>query len=193
MNFSCRPHDKSPCHGPKHSQAYLHLLAFVGIVLATVFVSLPLRAEAGGSRSSDEASLRAMPKILRQCRTAASCDPRALTVRVLAKRDEVGAEVRPLLPRLLLIAGIQAEIWDDTILEGPYEAENFIALDQVEGFFHNDQLVAYRITYSARAWRLGRGGVRVEEGRIVESAFVSVSLKGFFRDERAIAEFHPLR
>jgi hypothetical protein len=161
-------------------------------VLGALLVSWSLRADARepGVTSIGKfgADLDAIPELILQCRRQRSCDPK-LIVKILAKQDVGSEEKRSLLPRFLFIAGIQAEIWDDTILEGPYEAEKSLALDRIEGFFQNGQLIAYRITFSARAWHLGRGGVRKEEGRIVESAFVSLSLKGFIRDESAIAEF----
>jgi len=173
-------------------QISLGILSVFGWTALAVLVSLPARASVLGAGLSGEADIGTMPVAILQCRKQVTCDPK-LIVKVLAKRDVGSTEVRTLLPRFVLIAGIQAELWDDGILEGPYEAESNIVLDRVEAFLQNNQLLAYRVTYSARAWRLGRGGARVEDGRIAESAFVSISLKGFFRDESAVALFRPLK
>ncbi len=55
--------------------------------------------------------------------------------------------------KLEKIAFAQAQIWGDTILEGDYYAENEISLDEIEGIYRGrGELVAYRITYSAKSW-----------------------------------------
>jgi hypothetical protein len=98
-------------------------------------------------------------------------------------------EVLRELPRLTLIAQDQATIWGDTILEGSYEAAGATTLDRVEGILQNGRLVSYRITYSAKAWRLGDDGKKCCEGRIEEASYVSKSLRSWLRDELSMATF----
>jgi hypothetical protein len=96
------------------------------------------------------------------------------------------------------IASEQAGIWGDTILEGDYLADGKTRLDRIEGLFHGDQLLAYRIRYSERAWYTGdcnpgvdRSRASCQEGRIAEASFVWPSLREWTVDDRAWAEFLP--
>lgn len=100
--------------------------------------------------------------------------------------------------KLHKIAQSQAQIWADTILEGDYEADGQTVLDRVEEIQFKGRLVAYRITYSERAWYIGSCDYDYEdksklascaEGRISEASFVSSSLTSWTRDSNAYAEF----
>lgn len=100
---------------------------------------------------------------------------------------------------LLKVGQKQAHIWSDTILEGDYRAEKQVRLDRVEALFAvgNPHLVAYRITYSTRAWYTAdcvphQGLQSCEEGWIQESSFVSATIASWLRDDGAYAEFYGL-
>lgn len=124
------------------------------------------------------------------CHSGATCATRGLVLRVLF--DAMNPEFAMLaeFARLNAIADLQANYWADTILEGDFDADSEIRLDRIEGIFQADELLAYRISYSARAWRLGNRGQHGQEGRISESTFVSKALKSWFRDADHLAEFH---
>lgn len=103
-----------------------------------------------------------------------------------------------LIQALETVAKEQSYIWADTILEGEYEAEGDTRLEKVEGVFADGHLVAYRITYSEKAWYTGLCDYDFEdkstlrdcaEGRIAESTFVSLDLTSWMRDENAFADF----
>lgn len=102
------------------------------------------------------------------------------------------------IERLQEIAEDQANIWADTILEGDYFADGETRLDEVVAFLRGGEVVAYRVTYSERAWDTSEcafdGGdletlFGCKQGRITESSFVSASFESYTRDMRALAEF----
>ncbi|RZA13787.1 MAG: hypothetical protein EOP10_29200 [Proteobacteria bacterium] len=97
------------------------------------------------------------------------------------------------------VAKEQAKIWADTILEGDYSAAGDTRLDQVEAVFEQasgaEQLIAYRIIYSEKAWYTAdcdprRGKDLCEEGRIEEASFVSPTTESWMRDDSAYADFN---
>jgi hypothetical protein len=97
------------------------------------------------------------------------------------------------------VAKQQAKIWADTILEGDYSAAGDTRLDKVEAVFDRstgaEQLIAYRIVYSEKAWYTAdcdprRGKELCEEGRIEEASFVSPSAESWLRDNSAYADFN---
>lgn len=128
----------------------------------------------------------------RFCRDIQSCVANGYLFQDLLNRRSEQSDIEILLPRLNAIANIMTDIWADTILEGNYDIDGLPYLERIEGVYQQGQLAGYRITYSARAWRLGPNGERAEEGRITESAFVTLSLAQFFRDEGAVAAFSQL-
>jgi hypothetical protein len=85
---------------------------------------------------------------------------------------------------LIQSMGSVADIWPDTILEGGYETDFQLRIDQVELVQINRQPIGFRFTFSAAARDEGR---RI--GRIVESAFLSQDLTTSFRDEMDLAHF----
>lgn len=96
------------------------------------------------------------------------------------------------------IAGKQAQIWGDTILEGDYAADGNTRLDQVVNLYKSYELIGYLITYSERAWDTSvcqYDGIHdstllgCAPGRIVESSYVSLDFKDFFYDEKTAAVF----
>lgn len=100
------------------------------------------------------------------------------------------------------VAKQQAKIWADTILEGDYSAAGDTRVDRVEAVFDQtsgqEQLVAYRIVYSEKAWYTAdcdprRGKELCEEGRIEEASFVSPSVESWMRDDSAYADFNSGR
>lgn len=95
----------------------------------------------------------------------------------------------PLLEQLRQ-AGVQIaeNIWDDTILEGPYEiTSEKVHLEKVEVVLFRGYKIGYRITYSNRATDVDND----IKGRIIESGFVSDDFSQIFRDEKAFARFEP--
>lgn len=99
--------------------------------------------------------------------------------------------------RLLRIADEQAQSWGDTILEGDYYADGNVRLDSVVAIYRDNQVMAYRISYSERAWNTADcsfDGSEVSlnechEGRISEGSYVSPSGIVFVNDENRYAEF----
>ncbi len=133
-----------------------------------------------------------------QCLTL-SCQKAQLNLKVLST-DEMKALASEVRSRLQQTAESMANIWADTILEGDYFADEPVALDRVEEFKSaNDKIIIYRITYSSRAWDTGtceadpsedrQSLESCDEGRIVESAFVSSDFKSSERDEENFAHF----
>ncbi|MGZ3691827.1 MAG: hypothetical protein ACXVAX_10005 [Pseudobdellovibrio sp.] len=96
------------------------------------------------------------------------------------------------------IAFDQAQIWADTILEGDYVADGKTRIDRIYKLYKNNQLLAYMLTYSEKAWDTSNcryDGFHVTslqgctEGRIVETSFVSTDFKEFFYNEKTYAKF----
>ena len=102
------------------------------------------------------------------------------------------------LAKLEAVARDQANIWADTILEGPYEADGATRIDRVEVLSLDQKPIAYRITYSERGWFVGDCEYdysnrdllkKCQTGRVVESSFVSPDFSTWMRDDLAYAEF----
>lgn len=139
--------------------------------------------------------------------TPSSCD----TVQALCKAKDLKFQevfdvsegkvtdgAQPVLAPLENLAKRIAHVWGDTILEGDYHSDGATRLDRVEAFYSQDQVVAYRITYSERAWYTGDCGITeqgeydlktCQEGRIVESSYVVPDLSDWTNDDMAYAEF----
>lgn len=103
------------------------------------------------------------------------------------------------LTKLRKIASKQAYIWMDTILEGEFHADGHTELDEVIAIFYSNEIHAYKITYSERAWFIGECEFdgqtpatlqNCAEGRIRESSYVSPDLKTFIRNDDDIADFY---
>jgi hypothetical protein len=105
---------------------------------------------------------------------------------------------RRLLTGLSSAMDEQVNIWGDTILEGDFISEGSTRLDRVQAVEDpaSHALVAYRITYSEKAWAMeaceyadtGRlDGCK--PGRISEASFVSPDLKSWITDDRFMADF----
>jgi hypothetical protein len=123
------------------------------------------------------------------CQTGVECRPEGYDFSLLYAANQPGSQIAPLLPHFQLIAKDQANIWGDTILEGEMDTDGQTLLEKVEGVYSDNQLIAYRITYSEKAWTLGDNGQPVDGGRISESTFVSVAMTSWFRDNWALAAF----
>lgn len=102
------------------------------------------------------------------------------------------------LARLHEVAKEQSNIWADTILEGDYFADGNTELDSVVVYTRGSEVLAYRITYSERAWDTSSCSfdgeeletlVGCQQGRIRETSFVSGGLTSYTRDLNALAEF----
>lgn len=99
---------------------------------------------------------------------------------------------------LYQIAEEQTSIWYDTILEGDYQVEGEVRLDNISVILKNGNLAAYHITYSQKAWETSEcefDGNQLETlkkctpGRIFESSYVTPNMNYFEVDENRIAEF----
>ncbi len=91
-----------------------------------------------------------------------------------------------------------ASIWADTILEGDFYAEDFVRIDGLEYVYNQNDLIAYRITYSSKAWDLSNCQFDPEDmetlsdcevGRISEAGFLALDQKLVERDPSARATF----
>jgi hypothetical protein len=91
-----------------------------------------------------------------------------------------------------------SSIWGDTILEGDYYAEEKIQVDLVEKLYISNAHMGYRITYSAKAWDTSTCQFDInqleslascDEGRIIESGFLSLDFTELSRDPQAFAKF----
>lgn len=114
--------------------------------------------------------------------------------RVEKQRNFMPTELRS----LIAIATQQAQIWGDTILEGDYYAAGNTKLEFVDRIYKDNQLIAYRITYSETAWDTSncrfnsytKAGLETcKKGRILESGYVSPDFKNAFTDLNHLAEF----
>ncbi len=96
-----------------------------------------------------------------------------------------------------MIAHKQAQVWGDTILEGDFVAEGKTRLDKVYKLYKNNEIRAYQIVYSEKAWNVsdcsydGNAATLLGcvTGRIVESSYVSLDFKEYFYDENTAAVF----
>jgi hypothetical protein len=122
-------------------------------------------------------------------------------------RSEIpdGIQTTTIMPREALaftrISDNQSQIWGDTILESDYEADGVTLLEQVQTISKNGKIVAYRITYSQRAWQTTTckdpnfnpaNPVGCIEGRIRESTYVSSDLTVWLNDSQFYAQFKRL-
>lgn len=134
----------------------------------------------------------------------------------IEKYEEIDLTIEDLQSKLLQKLQERAEyesnIWGDTILEGDYElSRDPIALNSVSAIYNSrGTFVAYRITYSARAWdvadcefdssRLSEAAAQeygeifkdCTEGIIVGNSFVSPGLKRSERDFNNMEYFEIL-
>ena len=100
--------------------------------------------------------------------------------------------------KLLEIANDLAQVWADSILEDDFYAEGRVTLDKVTPIYRDNELIAYYITYSEKAWYVGKchfNGhketlVGCAEGRIVERGYVSADFTEAYVDERHLATFY---
>lgn len=118
---------------------------------------------------------------------------------VFDRNERIDALTSGQFEKLQHVAIEQAQIWGDTILEGDYQADGRTELDRVEELKIEGELVAYKITYSERSWdtsictypgNLDASALdQCQEGRIVESSFVSPDLSSWTRDPDNFAIF----
>lgn len=160
--------------------------------LAAAFVVCGLTAQyaradhSGADFNQFQAKVRAAQA---GCVRGEACKPQGFEFKNLYSGDGGDARVTPLMPGLFSIAQDQATIWADTILEGFFDADGNTRLDSVDAVYQDGKVVAYHIVYSERAWRIGDGGERVEQGRIKEASYVSAGMTSWFRDEFGYAIF----
>lgn len=138
-----------------------------------------------------------MKKISAACNLEPCVNPYA-QIQIHAAASSQNSIEKKLKSILEKVAFKQAQIWADTILEGDYVADGKTHLDKVYALFRNNELIAFKIVYSERAWDTSDcsyDGINSStlanctEGRIVETSYVSVDFKEFFIDEKGYAEF----
>lgn len=91
----------------------------------------------------------------------------------------------------------RAEDWNDTILEGDYQAKGRAVIDVVYSLEKDQKVVGYRFVFSRQAWNTSTCPFDpaqpsidgCQEGRIVDSAFLSIGLDEVFQDEQNFAHF----
>ena len=130
--------------------------------------------------------------------TAALLD-HAVAETVFDRANHINSLRNEQVAKLQHVANEQAQIWGDTILEGDYQADGQTLLDHVEELKIDGDLVAFKITYSERSWdtsictypgnRDGSALDQCQEGRIVESSFISPDLSNWTRDPKSFASF----
>jgi hypothetical protein len=152
------------------------------VLFAILTVGAPALGDEGGADFSSSV-------LSRSCRDRSSCVANGFVFEDLLNRQGVAPVIRGLLPKFYYVVGLQVDLWADSILETNVEVDGLPILDRVEGVYKNGELRGYRITYSAPAWRLDGNNERTEQGRVVEAAFVEISLNKSFRDEAAVATF----
>ena len=170
-------------------------------ILSALLTSIVAAPQARADRY--DANYNSFAEVIRtaqgECRNERNCSLNGMNSQTLLSVDEgVRSSELPeaTVAELQKIAHSQAQIWGDTILEGDYDAAGGTELDQVEGVYMGGQLIAYRITYSEKAWYTGACDTEADpsrascqEGRIVESTYVSPKLTSWMRDDSAYAEF----
>lgn len=125
-----------------------------------------------------------------------SCDKPFSKERIYSREEDQKID-KDLKKTFEMIASKQAQVWADTILEGDYVAEGKTRLDQVFKFYKNNELIAYQIVYSEKAWNIsdcrydGHAATLAGcvTGRIVEASYVSLDFKEYFYDENTWAVF----
>lgn len=170
---------------------------FIQIALGVLAIQLLAIAPVHSARADEFGpDFRQFERIIDEART--STHP---VIRVQTVYDQQTGLIR--LPReivesLAKVSRSQSNIWADTILEGEYEADGNTRLDRIEAMFKGESLIAYRVTYSEKAWYLmgcqydyqNKATLEgCQEGRIVESSYVSPGFTSWMRDEQAYAEF----
>lgn len=124
------------------------------------------------------------------CAKHATCVTEVFDVRKLYDGVSKDPSINPVFRQLHSIAGSQIQIWADTILEDEFVTEGRLRLDHVLGIYQDGQLIAYRLIYSQKAWRVDGHGMKEEEGRITEATYASPTLESWIRDDDAFARFN---
>ncbi|MEZ0391106.1 MAG: hypothetical protein ACAH59_02750 [Pseudobdellovibrionaceae bacterium] len=112
--------------------------------------------------------------------------------------EQVAALPVSIRENLHLAAIDLSSIWADTILEGEFFADEKVQIDLIEKLYLSQAFIGYRITYSSRAW--DTSSCRLEphnpssfedcqEGRIIESGFVTKDFSESSRDPENFANF----
>jgi hypothetical protein len=120
-------------------------------------------------------------------------------VKLIYSVEKALKNVDPTISSLTKIAWEQAQVWADTILEGDFHAAGDTRLDAVYTLYKDGEFLGYRITYSEKAWNTSEctyngtpnSLASCPEGRIIESSYVSPTLKTFVADENQFAVFLP--
>lgn len=118
------------------------------------------------------------------------CDGKDFTSEFFYEADQTFKSLpADTLAALSAVAEKQANIWGDTIYEGPYMANDDVELTSIEGIYYRGQLVLYRISYAQSAWATETCDVNweedepsfeeCEEGVIQETSLVSLDFKRY--------------
>jgi hypothetical protein len=163
------------------------------VLLSLVFVS----AAHADRRGSDAREFMAELKNFVQTCTMSGCEAPNEIKKIYSANDGI-VLASDSFSQFKQIAWEQAQVWGDTILEGDYQAAGDTRLDAVFALYRGEKLLGYRITYSEKAWSTsecaydGKNTKSLNQcpvGRIVESSFVSSSLKTYVTDQNQFAEF----
>lgn len=127
-----------------------------------------------------------------------NCDTTEITA-ISLEREQIKALPADLAAKLHFTANRLAEaIWPDTVLEGPYFWESEVKIIGLEEIQKNGQLLGWRIRYAGEAWDIDtccfdyndRSTLKsCQNGKIAESAFVSLDFSETFRDNANYARY----
>ena len=168
--------------------------------MKSIFTALAFLMMATGANaqltSSGEEFRRLVLTTQTQC-PVISCSNSRIRMKTLSP-----AEVRNLTDetrdRLDVSANELSQIWGDTILEGDYYSDTEVHVEQIQELTVGQTMIGYRITYSAPAWETSNCDFRADDrgsfdkcqnGKIIESSFVSADFSSAFQDAYAPAIF----
>lgn len=134
-----------------------------------------------------------------------NCEESRLYVRDLMafESKELGTEKRALLRAKTREQALG--MWPDTVLEGPYQVQFRMRVDQLQELSLDGAPIGYRVMFSDKSWNTERCVASApptserssapwyktcETGRIYDAVFVLHSLQTAFRDEAAPATFY---
>lgn len=152
-------------------------------LLCLAFLSFTPKASANSAAQTTGAQFEALVNKAQQSCPKLNCRNQPLHL-VRLNSAQISRLSGPVRSRLLVAAKSIADIWPDTILEGGFDTDFNLKIDQIELVMFANQLVGYRIAFSAAAKDEDH-----HPGRIIEHGFMSSDLSTDFRDEAELAYF----
>lgn len=154
--------------------------------------------------SSSSTSVRELQRLIRSEQKKCpplNCQDRRVLIEKLSTPEfkALGTETRAQLRSLA--RGQALDLWPDTVLEGPYHVQFRVRLDQIQSVKVDGREVAYRLTFSDKAWNkdlctTGPEALRIPQyrncqtGRIFDAIYVTEDLKSSFRDTAVRAQYY---